>query len=152
MKSLRTLACALVALAVAAGPALATEQLFHKADGPEILSDFDGKPLWQLQAVCAGFHGATANYYQRNGEAAKASASEAAGVAALNDAVAKIRRDRNLDDAAATKVAEPIVTVGGRAIAEILRTDGVPSNGSGRWNYWRSFCIDAKATFNKVSN
>ena len=152
MKSLRTLACAMAALAVAAGPALAAEQLFNKGDGPEILSDFDGKPLWELQAVCAGFHGATANSYQRNGDAAKASASEAAGVAALNDAVAKIRHDRSLDEAAATRVAEPIVTTGGRAIAEILRADGASVRPDSRWNYWRSLCIDARSTFNRVSN
>lgn len=152
MKTLRTLAMAAMLLA-AASPALAAEQIFHETDGPEILSDFDGKPIWQLQAVCAGFHGATANYYARTREPAKASASEAAGLAALNQAVAKIRRDRGLDEAAATRVAEPIVTVGGRAIAEILREDGIPASGvAGRWNYWRSFCIDAKDTFNRVSN
>ena len=152
MKSLRTLALAAMLLA-AASPALAAEQIFHEADGPEILSDFDGKPIWQLQAVCAGFHGATANYWARNRDPAKASASEAAGVAALDQAIAKIRRDRGLDEAAATRMANSIVTVGGRAIAEILREDGIPSSSAGgRWNYWRSFCIDAKDTFNRVSN
>jgi hypothetical protein len=149
MKPLRALVC-IAAIAAAAGPALAADLLFHAGDGEEILANFDGKPYWELQAMCAGHHGATANYFARQGERAKASASEAAGVAALNDAVRQIRHDRNLDEAAATKVAEPIVQVGGRATAEALRTEGTRADG--RWNYWRSFCIDAGTAFRQHAN
>ncbi|MBX7247933.1 MAG: hypothetical protein K1X35_02665 [Caulobacteraceae bacterium] len=148
MKSLRVLAC--VAAIVAAGPAAAAEQVFHADDGPEILSTFDGKPLWQLQAMCAGFHGATANYYARVGETAKAKASEAAGLAALNDAVDKIEHDRNVTEKEAMQTANQVVTVGGRAVAEMLRIEGTAP--TGRWNYWRSFCIDARDTFHRVSH
>ena len=151
MKALRALGLASMIVA-AATPALAAEQIFHKGDGPEILSEFDGKPLWQLQAVCAGFHGATANYYARMGETAAAKAAEAAGVAALNDAVIKIRRDRSLNQADAEKVAQSIVVIGGRATAQILRSDGIGTGPGNRWNYWRSFCIDAKDTFHRLSN
>jgi hypothetical protein len=149
MKSLRMLALATMVLA-AAGPALAADQIYHKADGPVILDTFDGKPIWELQAVCAGFHGATANYYQRHGDTAAARASEAAGVMAFDEAVAKIRRDRDLSEADAAKVATPVVTHGGRSFAQALRRQGMDDQS--RWNYWRSFCGDAQDTFRRISH
>ena len=148
MKTLRALVSAALIAAVST-PALAADLLFHAEDGEAILSNFDGRPYWELQAYCAGFHGATANYWDKKGEAAKAQASEAAGVAALNDAVRQLMRDRGLSAANAEKAAAPVVTIGGRTTAESLRSDGTIS--SGRWNYWRSFCIDAKAAFTRAS-
>jgi hypothetical protein len=149
MNSLRALGFA-AALLAAASPAIAADQLFHAEDGPEILSTFDGKPVWQLQAMCAGFHGATANYWDKRGESAKAKASELAGVAALTDAVQKIERDRKVSETEAVAAANEIVTVGGKAVTEMLRVDGTST--TGRWNYWRSFCMDASDTFRRVSN
>ena len=67
MKTLRALACAAL-IAAAATPAQAGDLLFRAEDGEAILSNFDGRPYWELQAFCAGFHGATANYYDRRGD------------------------------------------------------------------------------------
>lgn len=144
MKTLRALASAAL-IAAAATPALAGDLLFQAEDGEAILSNFDGRPYWELQAYCAGFHGATANWFDKKGQVDKAKASEAAGVAALTDAVRQLMRDRGLSAGDAEKAAAPVVTIGGRTTAESLRADGMIS--SGRWNYWRSFCIDAKAAF-----
>jgi hypothetical protein len=144
MKTLRALACTAL-IAAAASPALAGDLMFHAEDGEAILSNFDGRPYWELQAFCAGFHGASANYFDRKGQGDKAKAHETSGVSALNDAVRQLRRDRGVSAADATSIAEPVLTLGGRKTAEALRNDGTVSNG--RWNYWRSFCIDAKAAF-----
>ena len=144
MKTLRALASAAL-IAAAATPALASDLLFHAEDGEAILANFDGRPYWELQAYGAGFHGATANYFDKRGDRSKAAASEAAGVAALNDAVRQLMRDRGLSAADAEKAATPVVQIGGRTTAESLREDGTLS--SGKWNYWRSFCIDAKAAY-----
>ena len=148
VKTFRTLACVAMMLA-AASPALAADQIFHPEENEVILDSFDGRAYWELQAICAGHHGATANYFARRGESARASASEAAGVAAFDDAVRQIRADRGIDANAATRIAEPIVQVGGRLTAKGLREDDLASGG--QWNYWRSFCIDAKTAFNRAS-
>lgn len=137
-------------LLAAASPALAADQIFHPEESEVILETFDGRAYWELQAICAGHHGATANYFARQGERAKASAAEAAGVAAFDAAVRQIRHDRGIDANAATKLAEPVVQVGGRVTARGLRENGLASNG--QWNYWRSFCIDANIAFNRASH
>jgi hypothetical protein len=149
LKTFRTLGCVAMLLA-AASPALAADQIFQHAEGELILDAFDGRPFWELQAYCAGYHGATANHLARLGDNAQASAAEAAGVAAFDDAVRQIRHDRGIDANAATKVAEPVVQIGGRVTAQSLRQDGMAP--TGRWNYWRSFCIDAKVAFNRASH
>ena len=148
VKTFRTLGCVAMILA-AASPALAADQIFHPEENEAILDTFDGRAYWELQAYCAGYHGATANHLARIGETARASASEAAGVEAFDAAVSQIRHDRGIDANAATKIAEPIVQVGGRVTARTLREDGMSS--TGRWNYWRSFCLDAKVAFNRAS-
>jgi len=144
MKTLRAIAAAAL-IAAAATPASAADLMFHAEDGEAILANFDGRPYWELQAYCAGFHGATANWYDEKGKGPEAKASEAAGVSALNDAVKQLMRDRGISAADAEKAAAPVVQIGGRTTAQTLRADGMIS--SGRWNYWRSFCIDAKAAF-----
>lgn len=152
MKTMRALACAASIagmLASAATPAAAGDLLFNADDGEVILSTFDGRPYWELQAFCAGFHGATANYYDQKGDASRAQAHESSGVSALNDAVGQLRRDRGISEAEALRVAQGVVTVGGRNTAQELRADGTASHG--RWNYWRSFCIDAKAAFTSAA-
>ncbi len=150
MKTMRVLTTAaaaalVVATAGAAPAAAAADLIFTKDQGEEILSTFDGKPWWQMQAYCAGFHGATANYFDRQGERSRAKAAEAAGVDALNTAVRQLMRDRGVSAAEATKLAESAVQVGGRTTAQALNQDGTAS--FGQWNYWRSFCIDAKAAY-----
>lgn len=149
VKTFRTLGCVAM-LVAAASPALAADQIFHAEDNEVILDSFDGRAFWELQAICAGHHGATANFLARRGETARASAAEAAGVAAFDDAVRQIRADRGIGANDATKIAEPVVQVGGRVSARALRADGMATNG--QWNYWRSFCLDAKVAFNRASH
>jgi len=144
MKSIRVLAGAL-AIAAAAAPALAGDLLYDQTQGEAILSEFHGRPYWEMQAYCAGFHGATANFYERRAQRSKALVSEQAGVAAFSRAVAQIRRDRGIDEKAAIKEVEAAVQVGGRVTTAALRQDGTAT--TGKWNYWRSFCIDADAAF-----
>lgn len=152
MKTMRALACAASIagmLASAATPAAAGDLLFHARDGEAILANFDGRPYWELQAFCAGFHGATANYFDKKGDASRAQDHEASGVAALNDAVGQLRRDRGVSEAEAVRIAQNVVTVGGRHTAQELNDGGTIS--SGRWNYWRSFCIDARTAFRSAA-
>jgi len=144
MKRMRALACAL-ALAASVTPAVAGDLLFRKEQGPLILENFDGRPFWELQAYCAGVHGASANWFARKGETDKVQGYERAGVEALNDAVRQLQRDRKVSADAATKLVEPVVQMGGRRAAEALRISGTVNDG--QWNYWRSFCADAKAAY-----
>ena len=152
MKTMRALACAASIagmIASSATPAAAGDLLFHAQDGEAILATFDGRPYWELQAFCAGFHGATANYFDKRGDANRAKAHENSGVAALSDAVGQLRRDRGVSEADAVRIAQGVVTVGGRKTAEELNSGGTAS--SGRWNYWRSFCIDANTAFRSAA-
>ena len=144
MNTLRILAAAAM-LTAAAAPATAADLIFKAEGKPEILASFDGRPYWEIQAYCAGFHGATANWYSRSGETSKASASEQAGVAAFTRSVARLRSDRGIDEKTAVPLVESALRVGGRRTTEALRADGMHVRS--QWNYWRSFCIDAEAYF-----
>lgn len=144
MKAGRIMAAA-IAMAAAAGPALSADLIFRKDQGAMILETFDGRPYWEMQAYCAGVHGASANWFSRQGDQKRSRSHEQAALESLNYAVSQLQRDRGISADQATKLAEPVVQMGGRRTAEALRTAGASSRGT--WNYWRSFCIDAKAAY-----
>lgn len=148
MKPLRVLACA-AALASAAAPALSADLVFRKEQGPLILETFDGRPYWEMQAFCAGVHGASANWFSRRGDLTRSQGHEKEALGAFQDAVSRLRRDRGISEAAATRLVEPVVQMGGRRTAEALRVSGLDVKG--QWNYWRSFCVDAKAAYVRVA-
>ena len=148
MKTLRVLACVL-ALAGSATPALSADLVFRKDQGPMILETFDGRPYWEMQAFCAGVHGASANWFSRRGDLTRSKTHEKDALGAFQDAVGQLRRDRGISEAAATRLVEPVVQMGGRRTAEALRVSGLDVKG--QWNYWRSFCADAKVAYVRMA-
>jgi hypothetical protein len=103
-----------------------------------------GQPYWMLQAQCAGLFGATANYRteqsQSRGAQKAAGQDVGRGTAFLNDAIARIRADRQLDYDTAMSTLVPAVQLGRTKARDAL---AVGSTGpKSRWNYERSFCMD----------
>src|SRR3569833_313639 len=100
-----------------------------------------------LQAQCAGLFGATANYRteqsQSRGAQKAAGQDVGRGTAFLNDAIARIRADRQLDYDTAMSTLVPAVPLGRSKARDAL---AVGSTGpKSRWNYARSFCMDVAA-------
>ena len=86
-------------LLAAASPALAADQIFHPEESEVILETFDGRAYWELQAICAGHHGATANYFARQGERAKAEQKDMRDANTIRRDGAQARDDARARDA-----------------------------------------------------
>ena len=140
--------CAVVlasALALS-GAAAAGDRLFVNTDDESILTDFDGRAVWELQAMCAGHHRATAAYWQGRGRADRARTARISSARATDDVVAQLRRDRNITDRGeAIQSAASYEQVGYRVTEQALARDGVSPDG--RWNFWRSVCIAARRVY-----
>lgn len=88
-----------------AGPAAADDLAYRHADGgPSLLEASNGRPYWLLLAECAGFYGAMANT-ARSDQAAQADLE--LGVRVFEQALARVRADRNLDQASAIDLLDP---------------------------------------------
>lgn len=98
-----------------------------------------GKPLWSLNAQCAGSFGAS---YQRTlalkGQS-RAEADKRVGVAMLNTALALLQANRGITRQEALKLVTTEVEVG-RAKARVALGDGTGAYTP--WNYLRSTCLD----------
>ncbi len=98
-----------------------------------------GKPLWSLNAQCAGSFGAS---YQRTlalkGQS-RAEADKRLGVDMLNTALALLQDNRGITRAEALKLVTNEVEVG-RAKARTALGDGTGAYTP--WNYLRSTCLD----------
>jgi hypothetical protein len=138
------LMCAAV---VAATPAVAADRIYDRHDGDLILTDFDGKTYWEVQAMCAGFHRATASYWLDRGRSDRSRLEQIAAAQATNRVVLQLRRDRGLEDRAeAISLAAPSEQVGLRITRKALAKDGVDQDG--QWAFWRNVCVKAdKAWF-----
>lgn len=138
---------AVLAFALAlSGVADAGDRLFVNVDDKSILSDFDGRAVWELQAMCAGHYRATAAYWSTRGRAERSRAARLQAAAATDDVVAQLRIDRGLTDRnEAIRTAAAVEQVGFRASEKALARDGVSPDG--RWNFWRSVCLAAKRVY-----
>lgn len=142
----RVSAVVLASALALSGVAAAGDRLFVNTDDESILTDFDGRAMWELQAICAGHHRATAAYWQSRGRGDRADAARAQAAATTDDVVAQLRSDRGLTDRnEAVRTAAAVEQVGYRATQKALARDGVSPDG--RWNFWRSVCVAAKRAY-----
>ena len=126
--------------------ALAADRLYDRHDGDLILSDFEGKTYWEVQAMCAGFHRATASYWDGRGKTQKARLEQISAAQATNRVVLQLRRDRGINDRSeAIRLAAASEQVGWRVTSEALAKDDADQDGE--WAFWRSFCVKADAAF-----
>lgn len=103
---MRIMTVAAVMMAMA-GPAAAEDMTYRHGDGgPSLLESSNGRPYWLLLAECAGFYGAMANTAQSD-RAAQADLD--LGVRVFEQALARVRVDRNLDQASAVELLDPYI-------------------------------------------
>jgi hypothetical protein len=122
-----------------ASPAAASDLLYP---GGTVLSDeAAGKPVWMLQAHCAGLYGATSNVLDERGDAAGAAAAKAQGVAFLKAAIDRLMKDRGLSRAAALETASLASDAGRQSGLQNIRSGGGFGSRS-QWNTARSLCLD----------
>jgi hypothetical protein len=124
----------------------AADRIYDRRQGDLILTDFHGKAFWEVQAMCAGFHRATAAYWMDRGSTGQARSEKVASAQATNRVVLQLRRDRGITDRSeAVRLAAASEQVGWRATRKALDKDGADQDGE--WNFWRSFCVQADQAF-----
>jgi hypothetical protein len=144
----RLAALAVIATLTVATPSAAADRLYDRHDGDLILTDFEGKTYWEVQAMCAGFHRATAAYWLDRGKRDRARLEQIASAQATNRVVLQLRRDRGpMERNEAILLAAPSEQVGWRVTRAALSKDGVDQDGE--WNFWRNFCVEADRAFFK---
>jgi hypothetical protein len=131
---------ALAVWSIAGGPALAADAVLTKAEATPLTEDNIGKPLWSLEAQCAGVYGAGYAYERARGNDERAEADKNAGVAILESAVTRLQLDRGVDRATAMSQAEPDVEYGRATGKAMLDRSG--SDARSDWNIVRSACVD----------
>lgn len=129
-----------------ATPAAAGDLLYP---GGTLLSEGAiGKPVWEIQAECAGLFGATSNILASNGDTRGADAAKAQGVAFFQDGVERLMRDRGISRAAAIAAASPAVDAGRAGALQSIRSGGFgPRSG---WNTARSICLDVADVYRGI--
>ncbi len=130
-----------------AAPAVAADLLYP---GGTVLSEpAIGKPVWMIQAQCAGLFGATSNVMTDRGDAEGAEAARSQGVAFFRDAVDRLMRDRGLSRAAAVEaVSQPLDS--GRAEGFQKIRDGGGFEPRSHWNVARSVCLDVADVYQGI--
>lgn len=138
----------LSALAIgAAAPASASDLLYP---GGSLLSEGAvGKPVWMIQAQCAGFFGATSNVMSEQGDADGAAEAKAQGVAFFRDAVERLMRDRSLSKGAATEAVVQAVDSGRMEGFQKIK-DGGGFGPRSHWNVARSVCLDVSEVYQGI--
>jgi hypothetical protein len=145
---MRLAALASLAILGAAAPAAAADRIYDRREGELILADFHGKTYWEVQALCAGFHRATAAYWLDRGKRDKARLEQIASAQATNRVVVQLQRDRGfMERSEAVSLAAPSEQVGWRLTRAALAKDGADEDGE--WNFWRNFCVEADRAFFK---
>lgn len=137
-----------VAIAAAgATPASASDLLYP---GGSMLSEGAvGKPVWMIQAQCAGFFGATSNVMTEKGDADGASAAKAQGVTFFRDAVERLMKDRGLSKEAATEAVAQAVDSGRTEGFQKIK-DGGGFGPRSHWNVARSVCLDVADVYKGI--
>lgn len=124
----------------------AADAAYDRRFGDLILHDFDGKAIWELQAMCAGYHRATAAYWTAEGRRDRARAAQVASAQATNRVVDQLSRDRGLTDRnEAIRLAAASEQVGVRVTQAALAKDRTSVDG--QWNFWRTACMQADRAF-----
>lgn len=140
-----------MAVAASATPSPAADRIYERREGDLILTGFDGKTHWEVQAMCAGFHRATASWWVAKGKPDRARAEQVASARATNRVVLQLRRDRGLNDRSeAINLAAASEQVGWRVTQTALAKDGTDVDGE--WNFWRSFCVRADQAFFRLGD
>lgn len=137
----------LSALAIgAATPAAAADLLYP---GGSMLSEGAiGRPVWIIQAQCAGLFGATSNAMAEQGDAEGAATAKAQGVAFLRDSIDRLMRDRKLARDVATATVVPILNSGRTEGLETIRAGGLGARSE--WNVQRSVCLDVNDVYQDI--
>lgn len=133
--------------AFTATPATAGDLLYP---GGSMLSEGAvGKPVWMIQAQCAGFFGATSNVMTERGDTSGAAAAKAQGVSFFKDAVQRLMKDRGLSQAVATDAVAQAVD-SGRAEGFQKIKDGGGFDTRSHWNVARSVCLDVADVYEGI--
>lgn len=149
MRRARSLTAAplLAGLALAmASPAASADLLYP--GGTVLSEDAAGKPVWILQAHCAGLYGATSNVLTQRGDADGAGAAKARGVDFFNDAIERLMKDRGMTRAAAFQTALIALDAGRDAGLKQIRDGGFETRS--RWNAARSLCLDVADVYQGI--
>jgi hypothetical protein len=135
-----------LAMAIAA-PASASDLLYP---GGSMLSEGAvGKPVWMIQAQCAGFFGATSNVMGERGDAEGAEAAKAQGVAFFKDSVERLMKDRGLSRPAAVEAVSQAVDYGRQEGFQKIK-DGGGLQPRSHWNVARSVCLDVAEVYDGI--
>lgn len=143
----RVLSLVAVLSVATAAPAVAADLLYP---GGTILSEpAAGKPVWMIQAQCAGFFGATSNVLDEQGDADAAQAAKTQGVTFFRDSVDRLMRDRGLSRAAAVEAVSQAID-SGRAEGFQKIKDGGGFGPRSHWNIARSVCLDVADVYKGI--
>lgn len=146
-RALSLVAVPLLAGMILAAPAAAADLLYP---GGSMLSEpAIGKPVWMIQAQCAGFFGATSNVLGERGDAEGAEAAKAQGVTFFRDSVDRLMRDRGLSRAAAVEAVSQALD-SGRAEGFQKIKDGGGFGARSHWNIARSVCLDVADVYQGI--
>ena len=137
----RTMAAVLATtIAAIAAPALADDMVLSKRDATPLIESNVGKPFWQMEAQCAGMFGAAYAFDMDRRQKNEAERSKEAGVAMLNEAVARLEMDRGLDQPTALNLAAEEVETGRAGARVALERQG--SGPMTYFNFMKSACYD----------
>ncbi len=138
---------AAITLAVTATPAMAGDMLYP---GGSMLSEGAvGKPLWSIQAQCAGLYGATSATLSEQGDTAGATDAKRIAVGFHNDAVERLVQDRKVTKDVARESVARVVLSGREEGLQQIR-DGGGLGPQSRWNVARSVCLDVDDVYAKL--
>lgn len=148
MRRLLPLIPAALALSAAvATPASAGDLLYP--GGTLLTEPAIGKPVWMIQAQCAGFFGATSNVFDRQGDTKRAEEAKTQGVTFFNDSLDRLMRDRALDRPTAVTVVSQAVD-SGRAEGFKKIKEGGGFESRSHWNVARSTCFDVADVYKNI--
>ena len=140
---IRTMVAVLFAGLATGGQAFADDLLLSKSDATVLIESNIGKPYWQMESQCAGMLGAAYAYSTDHHRAAEAERSKDAGIAMLNEAIARLQVDRGIDQPAALNLAAVEVETGRAGAKMVLERQG--SGPTSAFNMMRSACFDISA-------
>lgn len=134
--------------AIAAATPVSASDLLYPG-GTLLTEDAVGKPVWMIQAQCAGFFGATSNVLTQRGDTSGAQQAKAQGTLFAKDAIERVMKDRSLTRPVATEAVSRSID-SGRAEGFQKIKDGGGFEDRSHWNVTRSLCLDVADVYNKT--
>ncbi len=134
-------------VAMIGGQAFADDLMLSKGEATDLIQSNVGKPFWQMEAQCAGMFGAAYAYQMDHKQQKDAERSKDAGIAMLNEAIARLQVDRGIDQPAALNLAAVEVETGRAAAKTGLERQGAGPDSY--FNFMRSACYDISAAQRK---